>query len=69
MERGSNFDDHKFETAWKDCYGDERCSIVHGRGSRLIDISRVPEHEELVNTVHFWAREVIYNFIERNQSV
>jgi len=69
MERDSNFDDDKFEKAWRDCYADERCSIVHGRGSRLIDISKTPEHEKLVNTVHFWTREVVYYFIERNQSV
>jgi hypothetical protein len=69
MVRDSNFDNDKFEKAWKDCYGDERCSIVHGRGSRLIDISKIPEHEKLVNMVHFWTREVIYDFIERNQSV
>jgi len=69
MHRDSKFDNGKFEKAWQDCYGDERCSIAHGRGSRLIDISKLPEHEQLVNTVHFWTREVIYDFIERNQSV
>ena len=69
IDSDSNFDNDKFEMAWKDCYGDERCSIVHGRGSRLIDISKVPEHDKIVKTVHFWTREVIYYFIEHNQSV
>jgi hypothetical protein len=69
QERDSNFDDNQFEKSWKHCYGDERCSIVRGRGSRLIDISKIPEHEKLVNVVHFWTREVIYHFIEFNQSV
>ena len=69
MENDSKFDNDKFEKAWTDCYGDERCSMVHGHGSRLIDITKTSEHEKLVNIVHFWTREVIYYFIERNQSV
>ena len=69
VEKDPNFGNDKFEEAWKDCYGDERCSIVHGHGSRLIDISKIAEHEKIVNTVHFWTREVIYYFIERNRVI
>jgi hypothetical protein len=69
LDRDSNFDTDKFEKAWQDCYVDERCSIVHGRGSRLVDISKIPEHDKLVNTIHSWTREVVYHFIEHNQSV
>lgn len=68
-EKDSNYDDEKFEKAWRDCYVDERCSIVHGRGSRLVDISKIPEHDELVDIVHFWTREVVYYFIDQNQPV
>lgn len=61
----SNFNELQFDKNWKSFYSDERCSISHGKGSKLIDIRTLTEHERIVNTVGGWAREVIYYFIDK----
>ena len=57
-----------FEDEWKKCYADERCSIAHGLGSKLLDVGQPAEHEKIVNTVHSWTRAVLYDFITSNQN-
>jgi hypothetical protein len=41
----ATFDGIKFYKQWKECYADERCSIVHGRGSKLIDPRTIYEYD------------------------
>jgi len=64
-ERCNQFDEKAFINDWKSCYSDERCSIAHGKGSKIIDTRTSPEYEKLVNTVGGWTREVIYYYINR----
>ena len=66
----STFDVITFYRQWNDCYADERCSIAHGRGSKLVDPRTILEYNKIVNTVHYWARELIYYYIDtfQNQS-
>jgi hypothetical protein len=64
-QRTSNFDESQFDKDWEDFYSDERCSIAHGKGSRLIDIRTLGEHGKIVNTVGGWAREMIYYYIDK----
>ena len=59
-ETKASFDEKQFKKDWKDCYSDERCSIAHGLGSKLIDVRTIPEYEKVVNIVGGWAREVVY---------
>jgi hypothetical protein len=66
-KRNSQFDENKFYREWEECYANERCSIAHGHGSKLIDVSKSNEYETMVSTVGFWTREVIYYFINANQ--
>jgi hypothetical protein len=33
----STFDEATFDKQWRECYANERCSIAHGRGSKLVD--------------------------------
>jgi hypothetical protein len=61
------FDEQVFEQDWKNCYANERCSIAHGRGSNLIDPRQSVEYDKLVNTVGYWARELIYYYIDKFQ--
>lgn len=58
-KKASNFDEKKFEEDWEKCYAEERCSIAHGRGSRLIDMRKSTEYEKITNTVHAWTRAVL----------
>lgn len=67
-KRNSQFDDNKFDKDWTECYADERCSIAHGHGSKLIDVSKSSEYDKMVNTVSHWTRTVIYHFIHTNQT-
>lgn len=64
-QRTSNFDEPKFAKDWDDFYSDERCSISHGKGGKLIDIRTLGEHERIVKAVGGWAREMIYYFIDK----
>ena len=45
----------------------ERCSIAHGRGSKLIDSRTLREYDEIANIVHNWNREAIYYYIDSFQ--
>jgi hypothetical protein len=65
QQRDSKFDELMFEDHWKNSYSDERCSIAHGKGSKLIDPRMSAEYEKLVNIVGYWAREVIYHYIDK----
>jgi hypothetical protein len=66
IENGTEFNETEFENDWKDCYADERCSISHGKGSKLIDPRMHVEHDKLVEKVHSWARKIIYYYIKFN---
>jgi hypothetical protein len=64
-QANSRFDESQFDQDWKSFYSAERCSISHGKGSKLIDVRTLAEHEKIVNTVGSWAREVIYYYIDK----
>ena len=64
-QRDSKFDELMFEEHWKNSYSDERCSIAHGKGSKLIDPRMSAEYEKLVNIVGYWTREIIYYYIDK----
>lgn len=64
-QRDINFDEPAFEIDWQKSYSDERCSIAHGRGSKLIDPRTSIEHDKFVNMIAYWTREVIYHYIEK----
>jgi hypothetical protein len=64
-EINTSFNENQFEKDWKDSYSDERCSIAHGLGSKLIDIRTTSEHDKVVNMVGGWARQVVYYFIDK----
>jgi hypothetical protein len=61
----NKFDESEFDKDWKDCYSDERCSIAHGKGSKLVDIRTSAEYDKIVNMVGGWARDIIYCYIDR----
>jgi hypothetical protein len=63
------FDETKFYDQWKEYYIDERCSIVHGKGSKLIDPRTIHEYDEMNRRIGYWAREVIYYYIDKSQSL
>lgn len=64
-QRHSKFDESQFDNDWKTCYSDERSSIAHGRGSKLIDIRTSVEYDKIVNMVGGWARDVIYYYLNK----
>jgi hypothetical protein len=57
----------KFCQQWEDSYAEERCSIAHGRGSKLIDPRTIHEYDEITNRVNYWTREVIYYYVDAFQ--
>jgi hypothetical protein len=63
------FNESEFENQWKEYYIDERCSIAHGRGSKLIDPRTIPEYDEMTRTISYWTREVIYYYIDNFQNL
>jgi hypothetical protein len=67
-QRTSNFDETQFEKDWDSFYSDERCSISHGKGSKLVNVRTLGEHEKIVNTVGGWAREMIYYYIDKGNT-
>jgi hypothetical protein len=64
-ETDTSFDENQFEKDWIDSYSDERCSIAHGLGNKLIDIRTISEYDKVVNMVGGWARQVVYYFIDK----
>jgi hypothetical protein len=48
---------------------DERCSIAHGKGSKLIDPRTIHEHDKMTSSVGYWEREVIYYYIDNFQNL
>jgi hypothetical protein len=67
-KQNTNFDELGFEHIWKNCYADERCSIAHGRGSKLVDIRNPFEYDNLVREIASWTRQVIYSYINNYQN-
>lgn len=65
---GPNFDHSRFEIDWNECYTNERCSISHGRLSKLIDVRNESEYFRIVNKVSRWTRMVFYYYIDINQN-
>jgi hypothetical protein len=43
----TTFDEARFCSQWNECYVDERCSIAHGRGSKLIDPRTINKYNEI----------------------
>jgi hypothetical protein len=64
-QRTSKFNELQFDQDWKNFYSKERCSIFHGKGSKLINVRTLAEYEKIVNTLGDWAREIIYYFIDK----
>jgi hypothetical protein len=51
-ERDSTiFDETKFYDQWKEYYVDERCSIAHGKGSKLIDPRTIYEYDAMTRSI------------------
>ena len=51
------FDETRFYNQWKEYYVDERCSIAHGKGSKLIDPRIKYEYNEMTkNWTLSWIR-------------
>ena len=70
MNRNSTiFDEAKFCNQWEEYYVDERCSIAHGRESKLIDPRTIHEYNEIANTIGYWAREMISYYIDNFQNL
>jgi hypothetical protein len=64
----TRFDESTFDTQWDEYYVDERCSIAHGRGSKLIDPRTVSEYDKMTSRIGYWTREVIYYYIDNFQN-
>jgi hypothetical protein len=64
----TTFNESEFDEEWKKCYPEERCSIVHGKGSKLIDPKTIHEYDKMTSRVGYWAREVIYYYIDNFQN-
>ena len=62
------FDEATFSKEWKEYYIDERCSIAHGKGSKLIDPRTIYEYDAMTRRIGYWAREVIYYYIDNFQN-
>jgi hypothetical protein len=67
-DRNPTFDEAEFDEEWKKCYPEERCSIVHGKGSKLIDPRTIHEYDKMTNIIGYWNREVIYYYIDNFQN-
>jgi hypothetical protein len=67
LQKDSNFEINKFEQDWSDCYKNERCSIAHGKISKLINLENEREYNSIVGKVHSWTRKVFHYFIDTNQ--
>jgi hypothetical protein len=63
------FNEKKFDEEWKKCYPEERCSIVHGKGSKLIDPKTIHEYDKMTSRIGYWGREVIYYYIDNFQNL
>jgi hypothetical protein len=61
------FEKTTFDDLWNEYYIEERCSIVHGKGSKLIDPRTVRKYDEMTSKIGYWAREVIYYYIDNFQ--
>lgn len=46
----------------------KECSIAHGRGSKLIDPRTIFEYDRITSRIGYWAREVIYYYIDNFQN-
>jgi hypothetical protein len=64
----NTFDEAKFYNQWKEYYIAERCSIAHGKGSKLIDPRTIHEYETMTRRIGYWNREVIYYYIDNFQN-
>ena len=64
----TTFDESKFDKEWQKCYPEERCSIVHGKGSKLIDPRTIFEYDAMSSDIGYWTREVIYYYIDNFQN-
>jgi hypothetical protein len=47
------FNESTFNTQWDEYYVDERCSIAHGRGSKLIDPRTVREYDKMTSKIGY----------------
>ena len=64
----TTFDESKFDIEWQKCYPEERCSIAHGRGSKLINPRTIFEYDSMTTSIGDWAREIIYYYIDNFQN-
>src|SRR5215210_7238938 len=63
----ATFSETVFDNNWKDFYIDERCSIVHGSGSKLVDVRTYSEYEKIARKVGYWTRSVLYHYIDQHK--
>ena len=63
----ATFAETVFDNNWKDFYIDERCSIVHGWGSKLVDVRTYSEYEKIAREVGYWTRSVLYHYIDQHK--
>lgn len=65
----TKFSETEFDNNWKDFYVDERCCIVHGAGSKLVDVKTYSEYEKIVNKVGYWVRSILYYYINEHKKL
>ena len=66
-QTGTTFSETEFDNNWEDFYVDERCSIAHGLGSKLVDVRTYSEYEEISSKVSYWTRSVLYHYIDQHK--
>ena len=62
------FHESEFYNQWKEYYVDERCSIAHGRGSKIIDPRTIHEYDYMTRNINSWNRDVIYYYVDNFQN-
>jgi hypothetical protein len=66
-QTGATFSETEFDNNWEDFYADERCSIAHGLGSKLVNARTYSEYEKLASKVSYWTRSVLYHYIDQHK--
>ncbi|HEY6755748.1 MAG TPA: hypothetical protein VI037_00005 [Nitrososphaera sp.] len=66
-QTGATFSETEFDNNWEDFYVDERCSIAHGLGSKLVDVRTYSEYEKISSKVSYWTRSVLYHYIDQHK--
>ena len=63
----AKFSETDFDNNWTDFYVDERCSIAHGSGSKLVIVRTYSEHEKIASKVGYWTRSVLNYYRDQHK--